>query len=91
MKSIYKYPIHRAHREEIILPLEQILTVQLQNHIPCLWAMIDDDKPKKKIAVWIIGTGWDLSPLKDKNLIYISTVQDESGFVWYFFYEIIEE
>ena len=54
MKSIYKYPIHRAHREEIILPLEQILTVQLQNHIPCLWAMIDDDKPKKKIAVWII-------------------------------------
>lgn len=91
MRSIYKYQIDKIHVKEITLHLEQVLTVQLQYGIPCLWAIINEDKPEKKIAVWTIGTGWDISQITERNLIYISTVQDREGYVWHYFYEVIEE
>ena len=89
MRSIYKYPI-QSNNTRIQLPLEQILTVQLQNHLPCLWALINEDKPTITISIWILGTGWNLTEFK-RDLTYISTVQDDDGFIWHFFYEIIEE
>lgn len=46
MRVIYKYPLSLTNSQEIVMPVDaQILTAQLQNNMPCLWALIDTDKP----------------------------------------------
>ena len=84
MRKIYKYelPVNGD-----IITIEQcvikILSIQEQNGVPMMWAIVDSDnevvEPLKIIA---IGTGWELpTGLED----YLGTAQDEYGFVWHYF------
>lgn len=44
MQRIYKYPIETVDQQQVKMPDgAQILTVQVQNGKPCLWAMVDPD------------------------------------------------
>lgn len=84
MKRIYKYALGRDG--EVVTykgKFERFLQVQVQNGIPHVWIMLDDDMPEVSIDIAAIGTGWDLPT---DVMGYIGTAQDGFGFVWHYFW-----
>lgn len=87
MKKIFKYPVNIVDRQEIEMPEgAEILTVQNQGGVICLWAIVDPEKEKLTRTIRIIGTGHDIADGEAETLIYIGTVQTNGGaFVWHIF------
>ena len=84
MRKIYKYelPVDGG-----IITIKQciikILSIQEQNGIPMMWAIVDpDNESVEPIEIVAIGTGWELPTGLDN---YIGTAQDDYGFVWHYF------
>ena len=84
MRKIYKYelPVDGG-----IITIKQciikILSIQEQNGIPVMWAIVDpEDKMVEPLEITAIGTGWTLPTGLDE---YLGTAQDECGFVWHYF------
>jgi hypothetical protein len=89
MFTIHKYPIpYSAASFTLDLPAgAHVLTVQVQDHVPMAWAIVDTDAPKQPREFEIFGTGWELPP--GSQLRYISTIQAQSGrLVWHVFEKI---
>lgn len=85
MKTIiYKYPLKIAEVQQIELPAgAMILSVQMQNGTPCMWARINPEAEKKTVKVRMYGTGEVIDGLL---LLHIGTVQD-GQLVWHYFIE----
>lgn len=80
--KIFKYPLSGLIDQSIEMPAgAQVLTLQMQGGIPCLWALIDESMPKQERHFKVVGTGWLLD---DDPGMYIGTFQDGS-FVWHVF------
>ena len=82
MKTIYKYQLETTHRQGIELPEGfEILTVQTQNNIPCLWILHDREYKKTDFAeIEVFGTGHDVYHIEDKTeRKYIGTYQLLNG------------
>ena len=79
MKRIFKYSMEIMDRQEVELPAgAKILSVQAQNGLPQIWAMVDDSQAKTDMVhIRIIGTGYEI-PDAD-SLEYIGTVQLING------------
>lgn len=102
MKMIFKYPLELTDRQEIEVPIVcQILSVQVQGRVICLWALVETElrsndpniELTRKITVRIVGTG---KPIPDANEIashFIGTVQggtptkmpNGNDYVWHVF------
>lgn len=84
---IYKYNLKLTDRQTLNLPdSATLLTVQEQNGILCLWALVNPKFPLEPRIIEILGTG-NLVPVAQRK--YISTVQTNQGsLVWHVF-EII--
>ena len=79
MKAIYKYQLPAVGALQ--LPLgAQILTIQLQNGSPTLWALVEPDNTLVDRTISIVGTGWEV----EDNMEYICTYMD-GPFVWHAF------
>jgi len=77
MKTIYKYTLD-SHDCTLQLPKDaEILTVQLQNQIPTLWALVNPMTVTEERHICIVGTGWDV----EDTMKYITTYMD-GYFVW---------
>jgi hypothetical protein len=86
MLTIYKIPVTNNPKLPTDYTVLKILTVQLQDGEPKIWALVDPSTPSEDNGSVIeIGTGWNLSN-NVKDAEYISTVQDEYGYVWHYFY-----
>jgi len=85
MKVIHKFPIEMANAQLISMPLEsEILSVDIQNNIICLWALCSYGACKMhERKILIFGTGSNTSDL-DSFVRFIGTVQ-LNGFVWHIF------
>jgi len=86
MRTIYKYPLQLTDSQILYLPSNaQILTVQIQNKIPCLWAVIETTvNYTEGRQICIFGTGNPI--VYNDNLIYISTIQlNEVALVFHVF------
>ena len=85
MQVIYKYKLAWQPTQVVHLPLKHVLTIQLQEGTPSLWALVDTDAPEIPLTIHVSGTdardGCDYERLK-----YISTVQ-YGAFVLHWFYE----
>ena len=69
MKTIWKFPILISSRVNISIPKNaELLSVQTQRNIPCIWALVDPTEPLETREFEIFGTG---HPIKCDN-IYIS-------------------
>lgn len=78
MKTIYKYPIEITDSQVIKLPKEyRVLTVQIQNNNPFLWALVDTDNDLEDAEILIIGTGHGIQNIE--TMEYISTIQVNNG------------
>lgn len=85
MNAIWKYPIQDGETE-FEAPIEEFLTIQMQDDTPCVWAIVNPGKVPKKYKVVLVGTGWELQKIDASK--YIGTVQIEE-LVWHCFgYEI---
>ncbi len=85
MQVIYKYRLKWQPIQIVKLPLKRVLTVQLQNGTPCLWALVDTDAPEIPLTLRMAGTGTHDAHDFDK-LLFISTTQFDA-FVLHWFYE----
>lgn len=83
--TIYKYQFEIKDRVSIEMPKEaQILSVQIQHDIPCLWALINPKNQVHKYNYRIFGTG---NPFDLVGAKHISTFQ-QGIFVWHMFQEV---
>ena len=76
-KVIYKYPLEIIDSQFLELPFNaKILTVQIQESKPQLWALVDPDYETEKRNIRIYGTGHHIN--QHLKLKYISTIQINS-------------
>jgi len=68
MKRIYKYQLETIDEQFIEVPLllgnmfeKQVLKVDTQHGIPCIWIMVDDEQQKIRRKILIRGTGHECS------------------------------
>lgn len=74
MKTIYKYQIPTARKFDLDLPDDyKILSVQIQNEEPVMWALIDTENRIKKEYFQLILTGSNINNVE--NLSYIDSFQ----------------
>jgi hypothetical protein len=87
MKTIYKYPILVVDEQTVIMPFgAEILTVQMQNGQPCLWALVDTSNPINQRHIQVRGTGHDCSDAGR----YIGTFQMENGELVFHVFEVVK-
>jgi hypothetical protein len=97
---IYMYPLEVTDRQTVRMQdRARILTVQEQDGVLCLWALVDPDAPLLRREILIVGTG---HPVPDEVAqcyedeftrhpqgsggLYIGTVQQADGaLVWHVF------
>ena len=73
MKTIYKYPFRIDDSVSVTLPVgAQILSIQEQNGVPCIWAVVDPEAPFEKRRFYVRGTG---HPMPDPPWHFLATVQ----------------
>ena len=76
--TIWKYQLAMIDDQKIEMPRKaRILSVQVQDDVPCLWALVDDDAPTEQRAVRIAGTGHRVSGWSAEN--FVGTVQLAGG------------
>lgn len=74
-KVIYKYELNFKSVTTIEMPKSaEVLTIQMQNGIPCIWAKLNPDQEKQLRTFMLIGTGHSFEDFG--NLNYIGTIQD---------------
>jgi len=86
-QTIWKYPLEFQDVQTIRMPIgAEILTVQIQDGKPCLWAVVDvDDKvltEPRFIIMYGTGHSMEVSSLDRK---YIATFQ-----IWELVYHVFE-
>lgn len=77
MRTIYKYPLRIVDEQTVRMPIgAELLSVQMQNGLPCLWATVDPDLGERSRRILIRGTG---HPLTGQEGRHISTFQMQGG------------
>jgi len=80
MITIYKYELKEG---PFGMPKgSEILTIQMQNGLPYIWALVDTDAELDFTCLVVIGTGQEMP--EKFNYKYISTFQN-GQFVWHVF------
>jgi hypothetical protein len=83
MITIHKYQFQIADSIEVEMPIHSdILSVQLQNGTPTIWAKVDTSLQMVKRIFLVFGTGHEINPMFDYR--HIGTIQ-LNGFVWHIF------
>lgn len=75
MKTIWKFPLDTFPVQYVDMPEgAEILTVQVQNGTPMLWAEVDSKARFRPRLIYVIGTGMELDSGVSR---YIGTFQWE--------------
>lgn len=87
-KRIFKYPVEIARLQIIDMPEgAEILSLQVQSGIPCIWALVEDGNKRQSRRFRIFGTGAEINSPFD--LRFIGTWQEKEGaFVFHLFEEV---
>ncbi len=90
MKTIYKYPITFTDDSavEILMPAgSEILCLQTQVDMPCMWAMVETRNPQVSRYFRVFGTGHPLPPMIARSR-YIGTFQIDKGLLVFHVFEV---
>lgn len=83
-KAVWKYNLDEVTK--IGVPSGyQILTVQLQQGIPCVWILVNTENPKEEVTIKIYGTG---HTIEDNIGKYLGTFQVASGTLIFHAFEV---
>jgi hypothetical protein len=82
---VHKFPLYSFGHNEVPLPEgAQVLTVQMQDDVPTLWALCHPSSPVRYRKFTVVGTGQAFAqPVQP--LTYVGTVQTTSGLAWHIF------
>jgi hypothetical protein len=90
MKRIFKYELETTDTQEIEMPQgAQVLCIQTQNEIPCVWAIVDPDATPTLRTFEIYGTGHNFpeNEWPDRRR-YVGTYQLRQGALVFHCFEI---
>ncbi len=88
MKTIYKYEIELNNVITVKMPIgAEILTVQIQNEIPCIWAKVDTEEKVRNYNFAIFATGSPIG-MEGYKLTYINTFQLNNGALIFHLFQI---
>jgi len=80
MQTIYKYPITNLDGVTLHVPYcgdltfdKQVLHCDVQNGVPCIWALVDNEEKQRPIRVQVYGTGYDVSEAITRGLMHIGS------------------
>jgi hypothetical protein len=77
--TIWKYQLKADDIQEIEIPVgSRILSLQVQNGIPCIWALVYDKSPKDTKKIYTFGTGEPTTFLPE-TLQFLGTYQILEG------------
>jgi hypothetical protein len=86
-KTIWKYLLKMTEFQTIDMPMDaKILSVQVQNEHPCVWAMVEPEQPKRPRNFVIQGTGLPIEI--DAHLDFIGTFQLHGGSLVFHLFEV---
>lgn len=81
--QIWKYKLEIIDTQVIEMPgAVRLLSVQMQGHDLCLWALVDPNADKAERVISIVGTGYDIEMSEASQ--YIGSAID-GVFVWHVF------
>lgn len=85
MKSIWKYELKVVDQQSIKMPVgAEMLTVKVQNNVPCLYCMVDIDNEREFRGIRTFGTGHN--SIENEIMSYVGTYQlPEHGLVFHVF------
>ncbi|OPB96846.1 hypothetical protein BAS10_07295 [Elizabethkingia meningoseptica] len=85
MRKIFKYQLEIKDFNEIEMPMHaEVISLQVQNDIPCIWAIVNPDYPVEKRKFMTVGTGNEMPECLPE--IFIGTYQlPELGLVFHCF------
>ena len=84
MKKIYKYKLETTLTQEVEMPRgAQVLCIQTQDEIPCIWALVDPTENTTSRTFEIFGTGWDVptNSLFDHDGLGPESIEDRRRYV----------
>ena len=86
-KTIYKYPIKTTDLQNLIIPLTaEILSLQVQDNQPCIWALVDPkEKETRAVNLETFGTGHPVAYDMGVSREFINTYQLNNGLVFHVF------
>lgn len=88
MLTVYKYPLLKGSQVCVGLPKgAKILTVQVQNGVPHIWALVNPENPLVERFFRLAGTGCSIEEHKD-DLHYVGTFQLFKGRKIYHLFEV---
>lgn len=85
MRKIYKFPLEVTNEQRVEMPEgSEILCVQMQHGVPCVWAVGIEGAAKVKRTFAVYGTGHPMITRQADK--YVGTVQEHGGaLVWHVF------
>lgn len=75
MQTIWKYPLRFEQSDHLFLEIPigaEPLSVQMQNGLPVLWALVDEQDKRVSYHIQVVGTG---QPADVQERQYIGTFQ----------------
>ena len=90
MLTVHKYPVTPGEFTLRMPQQAQLLSVQIQNGKPVLWALVDPDSRKIDQQFVAVGTGMPIAtPDRARDLTFVGTFQFtegiETGLVFHLF------
>jgi hypothetical protein len=86
-KTIWKFELKITDNQTIVMPVNsEILTVQAQNEIPYIWALVDPTETRENRFIEMFGTGRDVHYDMGVSRNYLGTYQlHDSSLVFHVF------
>jgi hypothetical protein len=87
-KAVWKFQIEIKDIMEIDMPKgSEILCVQNQKEIPCIWALVNPEASMEKRTFNLVGTGHDISIEDFTRFMYIGSFQLYKGSLVFHLFE----
>lgn len=91
VKTIFKYKFEVYDNVHIVMPLDsEILSVQVQDEIPCIWALVDAQNKLETRRFEIFGTGYLVECNSQIQRKFIGTFQLGGGRLVFHLFERIK-
>ena len=88
MSVIYKYQLLNSPIVELEIPEgAEILCVQTQREVPCMWVRVDKEAPLVKRKFRSVATGCDFN--SDEVGDYIGTIQSAGEHLVFHIFEVV--
>lgn len=88
MKTIYKYQLQITDMQSLKIPANgEILSLQIQHEVPCLWVEVDTNSPDEERNFQFIGTGHPIDP-SGAERCFIGNVQLNAGLLVFHLFEL---